>query len=886
MMAIYKGILFNRIINNAKYNFRMGGFMEYRLFICILALLMILFTSDHQNLPKYRSINKETRFDDSLVGTKPKLMSSGAGLFDKRIKSILAKTDRSDFEYIPKKKGHYTAEQWHDIIDSTWGEGLPTGEKLDLFDQFWNTIDREYPSFHHINVDWDSLRDLYRPEVEAGVSRGRFNAILSKMAESLWDVHTGIRDVAVAFDTLKPGVPIFVASGLHSTLNIIYGGEEFCHFGASLSPMPDSSLFVYNVVEDHPLGLETGDIVVGYDNIPWKQLYKELLEAELPFWGYGMYGSSKQSIEYSLLTSAGENWHLFDVIDVIKYGSSDTLHLSTALLQDQQMQLINTDQLPVPGVPFPDINNEPYVSSGIVDGINIGYIYSWDWGPGTGGKLYDAVKTFVDEFNITGLIIDSRYNFGGYAAEVSKALSIFFNEDQDIIHNFVRSDPNDHLALERDFSVDHYFHIDADNYLFDKPIALLTGPTSISGGDVAPFELRYHPMVRTFGRATNGAFGSIDLVSYELPADWTSIITLTNEAAYDHPDDYLTHRSIEPDEHVWLEPDDVVKGEDTVVKRAIEWIQNLAYAHDVMVDKTYAVPETEHVVISTTVENPNEHEISVEAVIRNVDSTITDNLTLYDDGVHGDGESEDKLWGNFYPPTGEHFFKVSVTTNDHTEGTQRSLPNVAWFTTEGPVIWKDYSIEQYNDSLFALKATLENISSVSTIPNVSARLSSNDDNVTRILRNPQTYPDIEPGQSVESNDIYGFALYAKNNPQSIQLILEIISGGYHFWTDSLEIVTSIQIGEGIVPVRFAMEQNYPNPFNPSTTIEFALPKSEFVELKVYNILGKEVATLVSMKLNQGNYTYTFDGKNLASGIYYYQLVAGEYNEVRKMILLR
>lgn len=65
-----------------------------------------------------------------------------------------------------------------------------------------------------------------------------------------------------------------------------------------------------------------------------------------------------------------------------------------------------------------------------------------------------------------------------------------------------------------------------------------------------------------------------------------------------------------------------------------------------------------------------------------------------------------------------------------------------------------------------------------------------------------------------------------------------------------------------------------------------LPYSEFVELKIYNILGKEVTILVSKKLNQGSHTYQFDGKNLASGVYYYQLVAGEYREVRKMVLMK
>jgi flagellar hook assembly protein FlgD len=102
---------------------------------------------------------------------------------------------------------------------------------------------------------------------------------------------------------------------------------------------------------------------------------------------------------------------------------------------------------------------------------------------------------------------------------------------------------------------------------------------------------------------------------------------------------------------------------------------------------------------------------------------------------------------------------------------------------------------------------------------------------------------------------------------------------------TISSITGIE-GENTTPVGFFLNQNYPNPFNPSTTIEFTLPKSEYVELKIYNILGKEVSTLVSMKLNPGNHTYTFDGKNLATGIYYYQLVAGDYREVKKMILLR
>jgi hypothetical protein len=95
-----------------------------------------------------------------------------------------------------------------------------------------------------------------------------------------------------------------------------------------------------------------------------------------------------------------------------------------------------------------------------------------------------------------------------------------------------------------------------------------------------------------------------------------------------------------------------------------------------------------------------------------------------------------------------------------------------------------------------------------------------------------------------------------------------------------------EIEDVVSPDGYVLTQNHPNPFNPSTTIEFTLPKSEYTTLKVYNILGKEVVTVVSNKLNQGNHTFQFDGSDLASGIYYYQLVAGEFHQVKKMILLR
>jgi hypothetical protein len=98
--------------------------------------------------------------------------------------------------------------------------------------------------------------------------------------------------------------------------------------------------------------------------------------------------------------------------------------------------------------------------------------------------------------------------------------------------------------------------------------------------------------------------------------------------------------------------------------------------------------------------------------------------------------------------------------------------------------------------------------------------------------------------------------------------------------------TSVErIGDDI-PTTYLLSQNYPNPFNPSTTISFSIPTSEFVTLKVYDVLGREVATLVNEQLRAGSYSYNFTASNLTSGVYLYKLQAGKYSETKKMVLTK
>jgi hypothetical protein len=106
------------------------------------------------------------------------------------------------------------------------------------------------------------------------------------------------------------------------------------------------------------------------------------------------------------------------------------------------------------------------------------------------------------------------------------------------------------------------------------------------------------------------------------------------------------------------------------------------------------------------------------------------------------------------------------------------------------------------------------------------------------------------------------------------------------WNQTLpHTVTSVQQTSGIAD-SYKLSQNYPNPFNPKTKINFSIARQGFVNLKVYNSLGQEVRTLVSKDLASGNYSVTFSGAGLTSGIYYYTLITNGYTETKKMLLVK
>jgi hypothetical protein len=120
---------------------------------------------------------------------------------------------------------------------------------------------------------------------------------------------------------------------------------------------------------------------------------------------------------------------------------------------------------------------------------------------------------------------------------------------------------------------------------------------------------------------------------------------------------------------------------------------------------------------------------------------------------------------------------------------------------------------------------------------------------------------------------------------------KVVIGNYTYRLKQIDFNGTFEYSDEVAveitaPVEFTLEQNYPNPFNPGTVIKYSIPENGFVTLVVYNLLGEKVASLLNGLQDAGRYEINFDASNLASGIYVYNLKSGNFNSVKKMLLMK
>jgi len=132
---------------------------------------------------------------------------------------------------------------------------------------------------------------------------------------------------------------------------------------------------------------------------------------------------------------------------------------------------------------------------------------------------------------------------------------------------------------------------------------------------------------------------------------------------------------------------------------------------------------------------------------------------------------------------------------------------------------------------------------------------------------------------------YSYKIIAKDNRGNRSLKSErgLVSGYYIDCGEESE--DRIFSEDNSLPMEFSI-RNYPNPFNPVTNIVYNLPKDEFVKIKIYDALGKEIMTIVNEFKEAGKYNVSFNGVNFSSGIYYYRIEAGSFIQTKKMLLIK
>jgi len=308
------------------------------------------------------------------------------------------------------------------------------------------------------------------------------------------------------------------------------------------------------------------------------------------------------------------------------------------------------------------------------------------------------------------------------------------------------------------------------------------------------------------------------------------------------------------------------------------------------------VEGNDSILVTASISNPQEIELVVQAFVDNASHSYLDTMYLYDDGTRGDIVSGDHVYCRTIPePSIEDIFNLHAYL-EGPDGETHFLSAMNIFSTVGPIVYAGWSPFIIEDSIpnpgdiLGFKLHLKNNSRETRIDDVEARLYSNDSRIT-VNNFYSTFGDIVAGATVESNQGYSIQISSEfTQDTTIYLPIAIsTSEEYHAWNDSMQVdifVTDLSDDDRRLPTTFALEQNYPNPFNPTTAIGYQLSALSQVELSIYNLLGQKVANLVSEKQAAGYHTVEWDASGFASGVYYYQIEAGEFHDVRKMILLQ
>jgi hypothetical protein len=293
---------------------------------------------------------------------------------------------------------------------------------------------------------------------------------------------------------------------------------------------------------------------------------------------------------------------------------------------------------------------------------------------------------------------------------------------------------------------------------------------------------------------------------------------------------------------------------------------------------SYCAPSVDSIRITAVETNPENNNSVVTAYLYDINDNLIDEFEMSE-------ISANTFYASHPAPQEENFYYLLLKD----EGVE--IPSTFYykknlkFTTAGPLKLDSVAYAKY-PNFYNVRPFIRNDGNTLTITNAKLRLYCDDPWVTSVTALVVSLSPIAPGATVGGNTWIAVNYDPATFPGYFNLRAEISRDGFIYWIDSTQlIVTGVEDGE-LQPLTYNLEQNYPNPFNPSTVISYQLPVGGNVSLKVFDVLGNEVVTLVAEYKPAGRYEVVFNAASLPSGVYFYQLKAGDYVDTKKMLLIK
>lgn len=443
-----------------------------------------------------------------------------------------------------------------------WGPAPEAAIRTTIFDEVWLDYRQHYAGFVQSDVDWDLIAADLRPRIEAATTYGEFFRLLRSAFFDLRDAHDVVWSQRICGGSPSLGLPVF------------WTGHDFAgkELRICLTVLDDDTALVYRASANNPAALEPGDRIVGYDDKDLRQVLNDAMK--LPV--CGSQPTHRETNDRWLMEAAAANFQLHQTMQVQRLGSPVVASIDTEPLRGAGFDTtFCSTQLavgvPVPWDALPDAGARPPVTWALLPGTQIGYIYVYAWTGSADTLFLQAVQELWDT---TGLIVDFRYNLGGNMFLSFPALQELFNQNiAGVFAVGVRANIDDPYAMN---IITNGYGVTVNAQYYDHPIAVLTGTYAVSSGDIVGIYLASHPRARRFGRPSAGSacFDSRTGTLWEHdPYLGDLTVSRTPCIGYGGDGQPVAAGSIEPEQRVWLTPDDVAQGRDTVVQAALDWIQ-------------------------------------------------------------------------------------------------------------------------------------------------------------------------------------------------------------------------------------------------------------------------------------------------------------------------